>query len=255
MKAEDLPSGLSRTIVVPEHGARGRPSGASGESGSGTSVTAEIPAIPVGPDYGVLLPNGSIWYPGSRKRLPAPLLLRIVVWALAFLVLIAAAGDFIIHSHPSWVDPLRHVVPASSATSGSSSSSSSSRAATGSSGGAGSAAAPSVSAANPQPAGLPTYTTAYLITGVSNYAAVVKATQATWVIAYKLVNGADQGSPLFSGTMQSGQSQTIPASGPIDLEVAAAGASVSVTSGNRQIGTIANPPSVPWHFYLQPAGR
>ena len=253
MKAEDLPSGLSRTIVVPEHGSRGRSAGAGGDGGSGTSVTAEIPAVPAGPDYGVLLPDGSIWYPGSKKRLPAPLLLRIVVWALAFLVLIAAAGDFLIHYHPSWVDPLRHVVPASSARSGSSSHGGSSHAAGGSSGGGGSSSGPSLSAASPQPSGLPTYTTAYQITGVSNYAAVVKTTGPTWVIAYNLVNGSDQGSPLFSGTMQAGQTQTIKATGPMDLEVAAAGASVSVTSGNRQIGTLATPPSVPWHFYLEPA--
>ena len=77
---------------------------------SGTVITAEIPAVRAGPSYGVLLPDGSVWYPGSRKRLPAPLILRVVVWVLAFAVFFAAAGDFIIRYHPSWVAPLRHIV-------------------------------------------------------------------------------------------------------------------------------------------------
>jgi hypothetical protein len=65
-----------------------------------------------------MLPDGRLWYPGSKRRLPAPLLLRVVVWALAFLVVIAAAGVYVIRYHPTWVGPLRRVVPAASARAG-----------------------------------------------------------------------------------------------------------------------------------------
>lgn len=235
--AAPRPSALRRYDVSPE-------------TSTGTTVTAQIPAVPVGPHYGVLLPDGTIWYPGSKKRLPAPLLLRIVVWALAFLVLLAAAGDFVIHSHPTWVDPLRRTVPAAGGTSSFSTSNttSSSKSASPTH-----SAATGLAVASPQPAGIPAYTTVYTIKGTSSYQVTVKATEVSWVQAYTLTNGIDTGSPLFSGDVQPGQTETISAKGPVDLEIAAAGATVAVQSGGKQIGTVASPPSVPWHFWLEPA--
>ena len=77
---------------------------------TGTAITAEIPAVPVAPAYGVLLPDGSIWYPGSKRKLPAPTFLHVIVWSLAFLVAVVGAGLIVEHYHPSWTDPLRHIV-------------------------------------------------------------------------------------------------------------------------------------------------
>lgn len=225
-------------------GALGRTGGYGSEPGTSTVVTAEIPAVPAGPNYGVLLPDGTIWYPGSQKRLPAPLVLRITVWALAFLVLVAAAGVFIIHTHPRWVDPLRHTVAATGpATSGKSTATTASTGAT----------TPRAALASPQPAGLPADTTAYTVTGTTTYQLSVKTTALCWVQAFSLVNGVDSGAPLYSDTMQPGQTEVISASGPVDLEVAATGATVTVLSASKEIGTVAAPTQVPWHFWFEPS--
>jgi hypothetical protein len=226
------------------------------EAGAATSVTAEIPAVPVGPNYGVLMPDGSIWYPGSRKRLPGPLPLRILVWALAFLVLLAGAADFIIHSHPGWVDPLRRHVAATGGTpsiansqTGSTSSSHSTT-----------SSPPSphhvrLVEMSPQPSGLPSATTAYAIRGTSRYVVVVRASELTYMDAYDLVNGQDFGAPLYSGYVQPGATETISASGPVDVQVDAGGTTVQVTAGGKQVGTVAAPPYVPWHFWFEPGAK
>jgi hypothetical protein len=76
-----------------------------------TVVTAEIPAVPIHPrSYGVLLPDGSVWYPGSKRRLPAPWPLRFVVWVLALMLLLMLAGLAVVKWHPSWLATLRHTV-------------------------------------------------------------------------------------------------------------------------------------------------
>lgn len=72
-------------------------------------VTAEIPSVPVQRGYGVLLPDGTIWYPGSKRRLPAPLALRVLVWLLFLTLLIGIAALVAERLHPDWFSLLRHV--------------------------------------------------------------------------------------------------------------------------------------------------
>jgi hypothetical protein len=79
-----------------------------------THVTAEIPAVPVHRSYGVLLPDGSVWYPDSKRRLPAPWPIRFVVWVLALMLLLMLAGLAVVEWHPSWLSGLRHTVGAPS---------------------------------------------------------------------------------------------------------------------------------------------
>jgi hypothetical protein len=251
VRADDPPTGLSRTTMSTRTGAL-QPTFTSGrEQGTSPVVTAEIPAVPAGSGYGVLLPDGSIWYPGSRKRLPAPLPLRVAVWTLAFLVLIAAAADLIIRTHPSWVDPLRrHVNPALSAslaggTPGSRPSAGSSAA----------TSAVSLSQASPQPSGMPGATTAYTLTGTSRFQVAVKASELTYMKASQLVNGQDSGTPLYVGYVQPGHTETVTASGPVDVQVDAGGTTVSVLSGGKLVGTVATPPYVPWDFWFLPATK
>jgi hypothetical protein len=75
-----------------------------------TVVTAEIPAVPMNRSYGVLLPDGSVWYPGSKKRLPAPWPVRFVVWVLALVLILMLGGVAVVKWHPAWLAPLRHTV-------------------------------------------------------------------------------------------------------------------------------------------------
>lgn len=249
MRADDPSSGLSRTMAATSTRALGHVPPADGSPSP--NVTAEIPAIPASPNYGVLLPDGSIWYPGSRKRLPAPLPLRIAVWALAFLVLVAGAGEYIVHAHPSWVDPLRRVVPAGSKLPLTPSGSTSGSATT-----APTTPAQSVSVANPQPAGLPYATTAYDVVGTSSYTVIVRAGSTDcYAIAYALVNGQLSGEPLFDANIAPDESANIPATGPIDLEVYETGESIVVASGFKQIGTVTPPTVAPWHFRFLPSAK
>ncbi len=246
----DEAAGLSRTMAFKSGVSTG---GYMAETSTSTVVTAQIPTVPPAHHYGVLLPDGSVWYPGSNKRLPAPLALRVLVWALAFLVILAAAGDFIIRDHPAWVDPLRHMVPAAAGTLSLSTGSDAGRHHRSGAVGPTASASLSVTKLSPQPSGLPAYTTAYSVSGTSSYQIVVKVIQTTWVTAYHLSNGADTGTPIYASDVQPGRPATIQASGAIDLETAASGATVTVMSGHKQLGTLAAPPSDPWHFYLEPS--
>ena len=106
---QDAVPATSRTAVTSLEPGTEWPSGVPETRGQ-TAITAEIPAVPVAPAYGVLLPDGSIWYPGSKRKLPAPAFLRVIVWTLAFLVALGGAGLIVEYYHPSWMDPIRHVV-------------------------------------------------------------------------------------------------------------------------------------------------
>ncbi|MGH9298241.1 MAG: hypothetical protein ACRDZP_09765, partial [Acidimicrobiales bacterium] len=209
--------------------------------------------VPAGPSYGVLLHDGSIWYPGSRKKLPAPLLLRIFVWALAFLVILAAAADFIVHTHPSWVDPMRRSVAVSQWVSNTRGGGAAVSHTATSSPPASSSSIPAVHETYPQPAGIPAATTAYSLPALTSYEIVVKSSGVAWVTAYPLTSGQDQSPALFQGVLQAGQTETINAKGPADLFIAASGTTVSIVSNGKQVGTLGASPRVPWHFWLQPA--
>lgn len=251
--AEDSPSGLSRTTGVPNAVASSGGEGRTTESRGGAYVTAELPAVPAAPDYGVLLPDGTIWYPGSKERLPAPLLLRVVVWALAFLVLVAAAGDFVVRAHPSWVTPLRNVVASQGSGAGTGPAGAPSTGARASGNTSSSGSVPtSLALLKPQPSHLPSYTTAYSVTGSAPYQVTVAVTGVTWVQAYRLANGQQSGPPLFSGDIQPGQHRTFSAAGPLAVEVAASGTRISVASDGDRLGTVPAPGRVPWYFWFVP---
>jgi hypothetical protein len=207
-------------------------------------VTAEIPAVPGSSSYGVLLPDGSIWYPGSRRRLPAPLLLRMAVWVLAFATLVLAAGDLVIHFHPSWVNPLRRVV--ASASLPGTRSTGSRQITRGKSGST--ATTGGVTKMSPQPSGLPGDTTVYTI-GASPYTVEIGANHVTWIGVYSISNGL-RGALVDQKTLQGGQTGTFQETGPVDVSVGASEVTVKVLSSGHEIGTITQ--ATPWNFFLEP---
>ena len=210
----------SRTAVTPfESEAEWSGDGAI-DARSGTAITAEIPAVPVAPAYGVLLPDGSIWYPGSKRKLPAPTLLRVIVWTLAFLVAIGGAGLVVEHYHPSWIDPLRHVVgtpgqptsPASTTTT----------------------RPASVSNVMKQMSQT-TNSVTYSLPG-ARYVLAVKTTQRCYVAVRSLARGTD----LFASTIGADVTQSVLVpSGSTTLEAFAGGSSLSVTFQGKPVGTVA----------------
>lgn len=208
-------------------------------------ITAEIPAVPASPNYGVLLPDGSVWYPGSNKKLPAPLLLRVAVWILAFATVLAAAGLFIIHYQPSWVSPLRHVTSGpAGATTGTHSTRSTAGSAAGSSGNS----AGSVTKMSPQPPGLPPLSTAYTVP-VSAYTVAVTADHTTWVGVFPITNGQAAAAPTQQQMVAGGATADFQVDGAVMVSVGASLATVKVLSGAHDLGTLGQTPQ---KFWLEP---
>ncbi len=216
----DAMPGTSRTAVTSFEPNTERPGDGTIDTRGGTAITAEIPAVPVAPAYGVLLPDGSIWYPGSKRKLPAPTLLRVIVWTLAFLVAIGGAGLIVEHYHPSWVDPLRHVVGTPGLVN------------------------PGTTTETTRPAPISkvmqqtsqtTNSVTYSLPGTP-YVLAVKTTQRCYVVVKALASRTD----LFAATIGAGETQSVLVpSGPSTLEAFAGGASLSVAFQGRQVGTVA----------------
>jgi hypothetical protein len=234
----DAVPATSRTAVTSLEPNPERPGAATRETRGATAITAEIPAVPVAPAYGVLLPDGSIWYPGSKRKLPAPTFLRVIVWTLAFLVAIGGAGLVVEHYHPSWMDPIRHVVgPPGVLTPG---------------GGSGPTATTLPSA---QSSGKMLETAhslnsvTYTVPGAP-YVLNIKTTQRCYLRVVSIASGAS----LLNNTLAAGASQAVVvAGGSATVQAYAAGASLSVSVQGTEVGAIAkllygvsyrfNPPS------------
>lgn len=253
--AKDATSSLSAmgqtAAIAPDTGALRRSAGLGPpESGGPAYITAEIPAVSaVGPSYGVLLPDGSVWYPGSRKRLPAPLLLRILVWVLAFATLLAGVGDFIVRYHPSWLAAIRRTVPTQVSRTGKGAGKTSTSTTVPASGTRPKASA--VTKLSPQPV-LPPQTTAYSVVARSYSVVVSAGPQPVFVLAESVKNGViiTTGRVFEDETVAPFHRYVItPTSGDVDVEVAAAGATVSVYFGHHKLGVVKSPPS-PWHYWF-----
>ncbi|MDA8292367.1 MAG: hypothetical protein M0Z33_11925 [Actinomycetota bacterium] len=82
-------------------------------AGVEATITAEIPVVSGGrhrrPARG-----SDEWY-ASRRR-SAPYAVRLVVWLLFFVLLVALAGRAVEHYHPAWLDFLRNTTRTSSGT-------------------------------------------------------------------------------------------------------------------------------------------
>jgi len=215
----DAVSATGRTAVTPSGPNAEWPDARAPDTRTGTAITAEIPAVPVAPSYGVLLPDGSVWYPGSRRKLPAPTVLRVLVWLLALLVAMSGAGLVIEHVHPSWMDPFRHVVgaPGTLSTIGGSTSTSS----TGSGSGMMRETSQTATSATYSVPGAP-------------YELAIKTTQRCDVLVK-----SSSGAVLFSSTLGADVTQTVNVqNGPATLQAFAGGASLSVSYNGKTVGTI-----------------
>jgi hypothetical protein len=211
----------SRTAVTPLESNTEWSGDGAVDSRGGTAITAEIPAVPVAPAYGVLLPDGSIWYPGSKRKLPAPTLLRVTVWTLAFLVAIAGAGLIVEHYHPSWTDPLRHVVgtPGQPASPGSSTVTT----------------RPAAGSNEMKQTSHTANSVTYSVPG-SPYVLAIKTTQRCYVVVKSLASRTN----LFSATISADVTQPVVVpGGSTTLEAFAGGSSLSVSFQGKPVGTVA----------------
>lgn len=243
-------SGTSKTAVAPGAGApEVTRVPAVRETRAGTVITAEIPAVPAGPSYGVLLPDGSVWYPGSRKRLPAPLLLRVMVWIIAFAVLLAAAGVFVIRYHPTWVRSFRHVVSTQSTSASTK-------------GGTGGtqppshpAAASKVTKVVPPPAGTPAGTTVYSV-ALGSYTVQATATQRAYVSGTFIANGQTvnfEQATIGPGEPAVTELFNVTGGQSLKLQVAHVGVTLSVYYGFDKVASVSPPASVSDFLLFIPA--
>ena len=219
----DAVPATSRTAVTSLEPNTEWPGTVASETRGATAITAEIPAVPVGPAYGVLLPDGSIWYPGSKRKLPAPTILRVIVWVLALLVAIGAAGLVVEHYHPSWLDPIRHVVgPPGIISSGGNGPSTTTQ--------------PSSGHASDKLVriGTGTNSVTYSVPGAP-YTLTIRTTQRCYVQVKSLASGT----LLLDNTLGAGATQqvTVPG-GSTSVEAFAAGSSLSVSVGGKQVGDV-----------------
>lgn len=197
-----------------------------------TVITAEIPAVPVHRSYGVLLPDGSVWYPDSKRRLAAPWPVRMMVWILSLVLLLMLAGLAVVEWHPSWLSALRHTVGSAPTV--------------GVGGGGG--------ATNTTAATTPGGTTAVSSwscsseTTASSYNGAITCTVPVSAYTITFDTGAGPCSvvvkslvtsqSLYEGTQPAGQSHSVVVSGNATLVAFAGGASVKVLSGSTTVGTI-----------------
>jgi hypothetical protein len=248
----DVSTAISRGAGAPAR-QRGLP---LRDTASGTVITAEIPAVPVGPSYGVLLPDGSVWYPGSRKRLPAPLILRVFVWILAFAVFLAGAGDFVVRYHPSWVAAVRHIVPAQSpaANTASKTTSSTTAPAGTKTSGVGAGTSSKVTLMTPQPHGLAPNTTAYSVASSAYTVTITAGSQNAWVAALPSSNCQPGSTPTQEQTLTPGKTLTVTQStGDQCIHIGANGTTIKVYHVYTVLAAVPTPASCPCYVLLEPA--
>jgi hypothetical protein len=189
----------------------------------------------------VLLPDGSIWYPGSKRKLPAPTPLRVIVWTLACLVVISGAALVVEHFQPSWLNPIRHVVGQPGVLAGNSP-------------GSGTGTHPNGTGSTPSSNKLQQTAQGFNSVTYSVPAAPYVLTIKTSQRCYMQVKSLPSGALLLSQTLGAGvtQSITVTASSAT-VEAYAGGSSLSVSVNGHSVGTIAklgyavvyrfNPPS------------
>ncbi|MGH9170884.1 MAG: hypothetical protein ACRD0Z_08440 [Acidimicrobiales bacterium] len=228
---------------------------------SGTVITAEIPAVPVGPSYGVLLPDGTVWYPGSKKRRPAPPTLRLLVWIVALAVLLVGISDVIVKLQPSWSNTFRHVVAAPSNAPGAGNGGGTSAPG----GGTSKSSVPtttlsSVLKAQATPPSWALANTIEYTVGLPSYTAKVASTGVAWVNGIWLSTAGiiehSQDYTLGQGTQSLQASYAVPAGEDFQVEVAHAGVTVQLYVGSKLEATVPVPPSstkIPYYFLFTPA--
>lgn len=226
-------------------------SGAAAVAGAlgATEATAEIPVVRVSGARSrppVELEDGTVWYPGVSRRLPAPFLLRLLVWLLFFAVLLGLAGLAVERWHPGWLSFLRQTTagaPAQAALPGSGGSSSPG----GQKGGAGSAGS---GAGGLRLVSSNASTSTYSVPAAS-YHLVVSFPHRTWV---RIASPAGSTHYVVAQTYPGSASPLrVSISGSADVYLGASTTSIAVVAGGHTLGTV-KAPAVGHYYRFQPAG-
>ncbi len=201
------------------------------DTAASTLITAEIPAVPVHRSYGVLLPDGSVWYPGSKRRLPAAWPLRFVVWMLALVVFLMVCGIVVLKAHPSWLAPLRHTVSSAPPTALLGSGAIPSTLAKGQAGGSGSQTATSGSFHLVSQTADGNVTTITYSVPAQTFTILYVTTARCFV----RVLSVPSGTPLYETTQAGKTSHPIDVNGAASVQAAAKGSSLGIYVNNKLV--------------------
>ncbi len=201
-----------------------------------TERTAEIPVVD-GPGnrsrHPVELADGTVWYPGVSRRLPAPFLVRLGVWLLFFVLLLGLGGLAVERYHPDWLSFLRRTAPSGPqqsaiGASGTSGGGTTGTRAAGRTSGTGALSLVSSS----------TTTTTYAVP-TSSYRLVVTFPHAAWI---EIASPAGSTHYLVAQTYQPSASPVrVRVSGTADVDLGAATTSIAVVSNGRTLGAVDSP--------------
>lgn len=242
---------LARPLVPPV--AAGRSTGAVGMAPGAFEAserTAEIPVVTGATGRArppVQLEDGTVWYPGVSRRLPAPFLVRLVVWLLFFLLLLGLGGLAVVRWHPGWLSFVQATVPSGPSTialgggSGGQSPTGNRSGSNGGSTGGASGLHLVSSGANASTYAVPT----------SSYQVVVTFPNRAWV---RIASPAGSTHYVVAETYPSSASPVhVPISGSADVYLGAATTSIAIVAQGHTVGTIATP-AVGHDYVFQPAG-
>lgn len=198
------------------------------DAAASTERTAEIPVVrgpgPL-PRSPVELSDGTLWYPGVSRRLPAPFGLRLAVWLLLFALLVGLGGLAVERYHPDWISFLRYT---GASTPGATPVPTGSTAAGGSTGSAAGFRLESVTSAGSNYS-VPT----------SSYSLVITFSHPCWAV---VASPAGSSTHLVEQTLTTSESpKVIPVQGSATVDLGAAATSIAVVSGNRTLGTVKAP--------------
>ncbi len=206
--------------------ARGTTAAPPADAQGSRDITAELPIVPpIVPPYGSSTRSryADPRPPGrARRRDPAPVLLRAVVWLLAFVFLVAAVVSVTVHVHPTWLAFLRNT---------------------------GAAAAPSTpssaTASDTSPAAAQKMSLLSESATTVTYAVPVHTfTIAVTPIARCYVTvAAPPGSKsyLFASTVSAPKTATVTVDRTVSVVVQASARSIAIRSGSSTIGTVSTP--------------
>ena len=201
------------------------------------TITAELPVVA---GQGLVRPERV----ARPRRRPAPYLLRLVVWLLAFVLacMLAAAG--VEHYHPRWFDFLRNRVSPAAGAAGAAGAP-----ATGTSGPAGAPGSVAPPSFHLVRAGL--HGADYLVPARS-YDVVVTTDHPCWT---QIAEPAGSATLAYAETVPPSSSpKSFPVTGSASVTVDAAATSISVEIHGATVGTI-HGPRLGYGYTFSPAGR
>lgn len=255
--ATDLPA--TRPLRSPPRGTSSRGGAASttgavpGGTGTfgATEATAEIPVVRVPGARArppVELADGSVWYPGVSRRLPAPFLLRLLVWLLFSALLLGLGGLAVDHWHPGWLSFLRRTTagaPARAALPGGGAPSSGGRPGTGSTGSGSAGSGLGGLRLVSSNASVSTYDLR-----AASYHLVVSFPRRTWV---RIASPAGSTNDVVAQTFPGSASPVrVPITGSAEVYLGATTTSIAVVANGQTVGTVAAP-AVGHYYRFEPA--